>query len=147
MVSYIWFIETENKCIIIVGGEESGCRKGSLENREGTFIYGYVLLFDTFQRNQWGWSFCYLQNHWNVSDIRFFGIVCWWNPTPLILCEWHNNNNGGPWNLDFEKNFIKGTTRNWPKFSIVYRGRDGNSIIHHLAKQGASRSLDFLTWL
>lgn len=73
---------------------------------------------------------------------------------PLVLesdsanaVMWSNENEGGPWNLNFQLNFIRNARKAGLNISIVHKKRSSNAVADALAKQGLSRTDDFLAWL
>lgn len=61
--------------------------------------------------------------------------------------KWANDNEGGPWNLNFQLNFIRNARKEWLDISIVHKKRSSNAVADALAKQGLSRYDEFLAWL
>ncbi|XP_048493141.1 uncharacterized protein LOC104908756 [Beta vulgaris subsp. vulgaris] len=61
--------------------------------------------------------------------------------------RWVNQDDGGPWNLNFMLNYIRNARKSWISLSIVHRGRESNGVADALAKQGLSRADEFLAWL
>lgn len=61
--------------------------------------------------------------------------------------RWCNQDEGGPWNLNFMINFIRNARKCWLSLIILHRGRETNGVADALAKQGLSRSDEFLAWL
>ena len=61
--------------------------------------------------------------------------------------RWCCEKDGGPWNLNFQLNFIRNARKDWMALDIVHKGRSSNSVADALAKQGLTRSDEFLAWL
>lgn len=61
--------------------------------------------------------------------------------------KWCKQDKGGPWNMNFILNFIRGESRKSPGMSITYKGRASNMVADALAKQGLSRRDEFIAWL
>lgn len=61
--------------------------------------------------------------------------------------KWCNCNEGGPWNLKFQLNFIRNAREKWLDLSIIHKGRESNVVADSLAKQGLRRDAEFLAWL
>ncbi|XP_048490879.1 uncharacterized protein LOC125492440 [Beta vulgaris subsp. vulgaris] len=60
--------------------------------------------------------------------------------------KWSNDDNGGPWNLNFQLNFIRRAIKGG-KVRIIHRGRGSNIVADLLAKQGHTRSDEFIAWI
>ena len=58
--------------------------------------------------------------------------------------KWCNDDQGGPWNLCFQINFIRNGRRKWLSISIIHKGRESNMVADSLAKQGLHRDADFI---
>ena len=65
----------------------------------------------------------------------------------LNAVKWCNTPNSGPWNLNFQLNFIRNAMRSSPSFSIVHHVRESNHVADALAKQGLRRQDEFLAWI
>ena len=61
--------------------------------------------------------------------------------------RWCNEDMGGPWNLNFQLNFIRNARRSWLNLKIIHKGRSSNVVADSLAKQGLTRADEFLAWL
>lgn len=61
--------------------------------------------------------------------------------------RWSNEDSGGPWNLNFQLNYIRNARRSWRDLSIIHKGRESNIVADTLAKQGLIRENEFLAWL
>lgn len=61
--------------------------------------------------------------------------------------RWCNQDEGGPWNLNFMINYIRNARKAWLALTIIHKGRETNGVADTLAKQGLSRSDEFLAWL
>lgn len=61
--------------------------------------------------------------------------------------RWCNEDHGGPWNLNFQLNFIRNARHKWLKISIIHKGRSSNIVADMLAKQGLARDAEFIAWL
>lgn len=61
--------------------------------------------------------------------------------------RWCNEEQGGPWSLNFQLNYIRNARRDWLQISIIHKGRGSNMVADALAKQGLTRSDEFLAWL
>lgn len=60
---------------------------------------------------------------------------------------WCNAEHGGPWNLNYQLNFIRNVRRSWLNMEIIHKGRSSNIVADTLAKQGLTRADEFLAWL
>nr|CCA66178.1 hypothetical protein [Beta vulgaris subsp. vulgaris] len=60
---------------------------------------------------------------------------------------WCNSDSGGPWNLNFQLNFIRNTRKGGLDISIVHRSRSANVVADSMAKQGLHRLSEFIAWL
>ena len=65
----------------------------------------------------------------------------------LNAVRWCNEDTGGPWNLNFQLNYIRNARNQWLDLSIVHKGRSSNMVADILAKQGLVRDAEFLAWL
>lgn len=63
------------------------------------------------------------------------------------VVRWCNEDNGGPWNLNFQLNLIRNARKLWLDVSIIHKGRSSNFVANALAKKGLSREDDFVAWL
>lgn len=61
--------------------------------------------------------------------------------------KWCNENQGGPWNLNFQLNNIRNARQGSLDMVIVHKGRSSNMVADALAKQGLTRADEFLAWL
>lgn len=61
--------------------------------------------------------------------------------------KWCNDREGGPWNLNFQLNYIRNAWTERMTLSIVHKGRSSNVVADALAKQGLVRSDEFLAWV
>lgn len=61
--------------------------------------------------------------------------------------KWCNDDTGGPWNLNFQLNYIRNARKEWLNLSITHRGRSANMVADSLAKQGLVRDAEFIAWL
>ena len=61
--------------------------------------------------------------------------------------KWCRGESDGPWNLAFTINFIKNAIASSGNIEIVHKGRESNLVADSLAKQGLSRSDDFIAWI
>ena len=61
--------------------------------------------------------------------------------------SWCNIANGGPWNLNFQMNFIRNAMKNLLSISIVHKKRSSNVVADSLAKKGLVRDSEFLAWI
>lgn len=60
---------------------------------------------------------------------------------------WCNEDHGGPWNFNFQLNYIRNERRSWLSLNIIHKGRDSNVFADTLVKQGLSRADEFLAWI
>ena len=60
--------------------------------------------------------------------------------------KWCLEEEGGPWNISFQLNFIRNARRKWLNLSIIHRGRESNNVADCMAKQGLRRDAEFLAW-
>nr|CCA66180.1 hypothetical protein [Beta vulgaris subsp. vulgaris] len=60
---------------------------------------------------------------------------------------WCNSESGGPWNMNFQLNFIRSMRKKGLNISITYKGRSSNVVADSLAKQGHHRKSEFIAWL
>lgn len=61
--------------------------------------------------------------------------------------KWCNEDCGGPWNLNYQLNFIRNARKLWLNISISHKGRGANMVADSLAKQGLVRNAEFLAWM
>ena len=61
--------------------------------------------------------------------------------------RWCNDENGGPWNLNFQLNYIRNARKRWLDLSIIHKGRASNYVADALAKKGLTRDAELLAWL
>ena len=61
--------------------------------------------------------------------------------------KWCNEDQGGPWNLRFQLNYIRNARREWLGLSIFHKGRSSNVVADALARQGLVRNAEFLAWI
>ncbi|XP_010675656.2 uncharacterized protein LOC104891638 [Beta vulgaris subsp. vulgaris] len=61
--------------------------------------------------------------------------------------KWCNEKSGGPWSIHFVLNFIRNIHSMGIQVTICHRGRASNCVADGLAKQGLTRSDDFIAWL
>lgn len=64
----------------------------------------------------------------------------------INVVRWCNEHRVGPWNLNFNLNFIRNVRRSWMNISITHKGRNSNTMVYVLAKQGLRRCDEFLAW-
>lgn len=64
----------------------------------------------------------------------------------LNAVKWCNESNGGPWNLNFILNAIRGLTLKG-EVEVKYKSRRSNFVADTLAKQGLTRNDEFLAWV
>lgn len=65
----------------------------------------------------------------------------------LNAVTWCNSPNSGPWNLNFQLNYIRNAMKGSPSFTIIHHVRDANHVADALAKQGLRRRDEFLAWM
>ena len=73
---------------------------------------------------------------------------------PILMIEsdshnavkWSNEDIGGPWNMILQLNFIR-RARKRGEVRIIHRGRGSNIVADLLAKQGHTRSDEFIAWI
>ncbi|XP_048498506.1 uncharacterized protein LOC104891721 [Beta vulgaris subsp. vulgaris] len=56
--------------------------------------------------------------------------------------KWCNDKEGGPWNLNFQLNYIRNAWKEWMNLSIVHKGRSSNVVADALAKQGTQQIME-----
>lgn len=61
--------------------------------------------------------------------------------------KWCNSDEGGPWNMNFQLNFIRNARKQWLNVSIIHKGRASNVVADSLAKQGLTRDAEFIACL
>lgn len=89
-----------------------------------------------FRATQISMSYDHLRNSTLIIESDSFNAI-----------EWCNAELGGPWNLNFQLNFIRNARRQWLNISIIHKGRSSNVVADSLAKQGLVRDAEFLAWL
>lgn len=60
---------------------------------------------------------------------------------------WCNQDDGGPWNMNFHLNFIRNARKTNLILSIIHERRAANYVADSLAKQGLQRQSEFIAWL
>lgn len=61
--------------------------------------------------------------------------------------RWCNEDFGGPWNLNFQLNYIRNARHNWMDIEIIHKGGGSNVVADTLAKQGLTRDAEFMAWI
>lgn len=61
--------------------------------------------------------------------------------------RWCNDDSGGPWNMNFQLNFIRNARKGGLNLEIIHRSRATNIVADSLAKQGLVRDAEFIAWL
>ena len=61
--------------------------------------------------------------------------------------SWCNQDEGGPWNMNYQLNFIRNARKKILKISISHEKRNVNFVADSLAKQGLLRQSDFIAWI
>lgn len=93
-------------------------------------------VFAIFRATQISTSYEYLRNSCLIIESDSSNAV-----------KWCNAKTRGPWNMNFQLNFIRNARRKWLKISILHKGRSSNVVADSLAKQGLIRDAEFLAWL
>ena len=60
---------------------------------------------------------------------------------------WCNQDEGGPWNMNYQLNFIRNARQKILNLSITHEKRNANFVADSLAKQGLLRQNDFIAWI
>lgn len=81
----------------------------------------------------------------NNDNIKKHSIII--ESDSVNAVKWCNDDVGGPWNLNFQLNFIRNARKRWLNLEINHRGRGANMVADSLAKQGLVRNTEFLAWL
>ena len=63
------------------------------------------------------------------------------------VVAWRNCSDGGPWNMGFQLNYIRGSCKSGLHIEITHKGRGSNAVVDALAKQGLPCSDNFVVWL
>nr|CCA66140.1 hypothetical protein [Beta vulgaris subsp. vulgaris] len=61
--------------------------------------------------------------------------------------SWCNQDEGGPWNMNFQLNFIRNARKKNLRLTITHERRSANFVADSMAKQGIHRQSEFIAWM
>lgn len=131
----------------VTGNQDSSAIGGVLRNDMGIFMCVFSSLippmeinsaeiFAIFRAIKISLAFDHLKHSPMIIESDSANVV-----------RWCRENDGRPWNLNFQLNFIRNARKDWMDLVILHKGRSSNMVADALTKQGLTRSDEFLAWL